>query len=65
MWQQMKGGEDRAPSGPLTEVALVSLFLILKIWSICVLFFYGITSEHLVRIIYTEGTEKFTKLTKS
>lgn len=65
MWQQMKRHEDRAASSPLTEFALVSLFFILKIWSISVLFSYGIPSEHLLRIIHTEVAEKFTKLTKS
>lgn len=60
----MKGDEDRAASSPLIKVALVSLFFILKIWSICVPFSYGIPSKHL-RIIHTEVTEKFTKLTKS
>lgn len=63
MWQQMKGDEDRAASSPSTEVTLVSLFFILKI-SICELYSYGIPSEHLLRIIHTKATEKFTKLMK-
>lgn len=56
----MKEDEDRAASSPLAEVALISLFFILKIWSICELSSYGISSEHLLRIIHIEATEKFT-----
>lgn len=51
MWQQMKGDEDRAACSPSTEVSLVSLFFILKLWSICEILAYGFPSGYLLRII--------------